>query len=102
MTLRRSGRRSGAAGLHVGASRSGIEDLARQVPMKKTFAYTLLALSVLAWGAIAALPFLDISIGKAAAITTALLIAGEVSFFVGIALLGKEAWEKVKSVFRRK
>ena len=70
--------------------------------MKKTFAYTLLALSVLAWVAIAALPFLDISIGKAAAITTALLIAGEVSFFVGVALLGKEAWEKVKSVFRRK
>ncbi len=70
--------------------------------MKKTFAYALLALSVLAWGAIALLPFLDISIGKAAAITTALLIAGEVSFFVGVALLGKEAWEKVKSVFRRK
>ena len=70
--------------------------------MKKTFAYALLALSVLAWVAIAALPFLDVSIGKAAAITTALLIAGEVSFFVGVALLGKEAWEKVKSVFRRK
>ena len=101
MTLRRYGRRSSAAGLHVGASRSGIEDFVRQVPMKKTFAYTLLVLSVLAWGAIAALPFFDISIGTAAAITTALLIGGEISFFVGIALLGKEAWEKVTSVFRR-
>ena len=69
--------------------------------MKKAFGYTLLVLSLLAWGAIAALPLFDISIGTAAAITTALLIGGEVSFFVGIALLGKEAWEKVKSVFRR-
>jgi hypothetical protein len=70
--------------------------------MKKALAYVLLALSVLAWGAIAVLPFLQISIGTAAALTTGLLIGGEIAFFVGIALLGKEAWEKIKSIFKRK
>lgn len=70
--------------------------------MKKVFGYVLLVLSFLAWGAIAALPLLDISIGTAAAITTALVIGGEASFFLALALLGREAWEKMKSVFRRK
>ena len=70
--------------------------------MKKVFAYVLLALSVFAWGAIAALPLLDISIGTTAALTTGLLIGGEISFFVGVTLLGKEAWQKMKSVFKKK
>ena len=70
--------------------------------MKKVFGYVLLALSVLAWGAIAALPLLNISIGTTAALTAGLLIGGEISFFVGVALLGKEAWEKIKSVFKKK
>lgn len=69
--------------------------------MKKVFGYVLLVLSFLAWGAIAALPLLDISIATAAAITTALVIGGEASFFLAIALLGREAWEKMKSVFRK-
>jgi hypothetical protein len=70
--------------------------------MKKVLAYVLLALSVLAWGAIAALPLLDISIATTAALTTALLVGGEISFFIGVTLLGKEAWEKMKSVFKKK
>jgi hypothetical protein len=70
--------------------------------MKKAFGYVLLVLSFLAWGAIAALPLLDISIGTAAAITTALVIGGEASFFLAIALLGRGVWEKMKSVFRKK
>jgi hypothetical protein len=70
--------------------------------MKKAIAYVLLTLSVLAWGAIAALPLLEISIGTAAALTTALLIGGEVCFIAGVALLGKETWDKLKSVFKRK
>ena len=68
--------------------------------MKKLFAYVLLALSLVAWGAIAVLPLLEISIGTAAALTTALLIGGEISFFVGVTLLGTQAWEKMKSVFK--
>ena len=70
--------------------------------MKKLFAYVLLALSLVAWGAIAVLPLLEISIGTAAGLTTALLIGGEISFFVGVTLLGRQAWEKMKSVFKKK
>ncbi len=69
--------------------------------MKKIVGYALLALSAVAWGGIAALPLLDISIGTAATATAALLIGGEIAFFVGVALLGTEAWEKMKSRFKR-
>ena len=69
--------------------------------MRKASGYFLLALSCLIWGMIAALPFFEISVGEAAALTTGLIIAGEVSFYLGITLLGKEAWEKIKAVFRK-
>jgi hypothetical protein len=70
--------------------------------MRKAAGYALIVLSVVTWAAIAALPFMDVSIGSAAAISTALVISGEVSFFAGVALLGKEAWDKAKSIFRKK
>jgi hypothetical protein len=31
-----------------------------------------------------------------------LLVGGEVSFVLGLALLGKEAWERTKAAFRKK
>ena len=68
--------------------------------MKKTVGYILFALSCLAWVAIFTLPLFEISVGEVAALTTGLIIVGEVTFFLGIALLGKEAWEKIKAVFR--
>ncbi len=67
--------------------------------MRKIFGCVFLVLSVLAWVAIAALPFLSLSAGEAAGITAGLLIAGEVLFFVGVALLGKEVWGKIKASF---
>jgi hypothetical protein len=70
--------------------------------MRKALGYLLLFLSFLPWAAIAALPFLDISIGMAAGITTGLIIGGEVSFLLGIALLGKEAWARIVAALRRK
>ena len=69
--------------------------------MKKTAGYILFALSCLAWAAIFALPLFEISIGEVAALTTGLIIVGEVTFFLGIALLGREAWEKIKAVFKK-
>lgn len=69
--------------------------------MKKRFGYALLALSLAAWGGIAALSLLELSLGAAAAWTTALLIGGEMSFLAGVALLGEEAWQKIKSRFKR-
>lgn len=69
--------------------------------LRKFAGYTLLVLSVVAWAAIATLPFLDVSFSHAALITTALLIGGEIAFFTAVALLGKEIWAKLKSLFRR-
>lgn len=73
----------------------------RQMTLKKVAGYILLALSCLAWAAIFALPLFEITVGEVAALTTGLIVVGEVSFFFGIALLGREAWEKIKAVFRK-
>ena len=69
--------------------------------MKKAAGYILLTISCLAWVAIFALPLFEITVGEAAALTTGLIVAGEATFFLGIALLGREAWEKNKAVFRK-
>jgi hypothetical protein len=68
--------------------------------MKKVIGYFLFVLSFMAWAAIAILPFLNLSIEMSAAITTALIVGGEIAFFLSIALLGKEFLEKVKKIFR--
>ena len=69
----------------------------RPITIRKACGYTLLALSFLAWGVILAVPLFGISIGAAAALTTGLIIAGEVTFYLGIALLGKDVWDKIKA-----
>jgi hypothetical protein len=71
----------------------------RPTTIRKACGYTLLALSFLAWGAILSLPLFRISVGAVAALTTGLIIAGEVSFYIGIALLGKDVWGKIKAFF---
>ncbi len=70
--------------------------------MKKTTGYILLVLSFVFWAVIAGLPFLDLSKGQIAGATTLLIILGEVAFFASIALLGKEAWQHIKAIFKRK
>ncbi len=70
--------------------------------MRKAFGYALLVLSFLTWGAILTLPLFQISVGVAAALTTVLIIIGEVTFYLGIALLGREVWEKIKAFFRKR
>ena len=69
--------------------------------MRKAAGYTLLALSFLAWGAILTLPLFRISTGVAAALTAGLIITGEATFYLGIALLGRDMWEKIKAFFRK-
>jgi hypothetical protein len=70
--------------------------------MKKMFGYLFLILSFVPWGVVAILPFVDISKGQVAGITTALIIAGQVLFLISIALLGKDVWERIKAIFKRK
>lgn len=67
--------------------------------MRKTVGYCLFVLSCVAWIAIAVLPFFDLSLSAAAALTTALVITGEVLFFLSIVLLGREFLVKSKQVF---
>ncbi len=50
--------------------------------MRTVIGYFLFALSFMAWAAIAILPFLNLSIEMAAAITTALIVGGEITFFL--------------------
>jgi len=69
--------------------------------LKKIAGYICLVLSFAVWGVIALLPFIDISKGEVAAATTFLIISGEVLFLVSIALLGKDAWEHIKAMFKR-
>ena len=69
--------------------------------MKKVIGYFLFVLSFMAWAAIAILPFLNLSIEMGAAITTVLIVGGEIAFFLSIALLGKEFLGKIKSFFHK-
>jgi len=65
--------------------------------MKKIIGYILLAISTLAWTLILVIPFFGFAGSEVAAGITGLIITGEVSFFAGLALLGKQAWEQIKS-----
>jgi hypothetical protein len=67
---------------------------------KKIIGYILFVASFIAWAAIAILPFLNLSIEMVAAVTTILIVGGEVAFILSIALLGKEFLEKLKISFR--
>jgi hypothetical protein len=50
---------------------------------------------------IVVVPFLGFSAGKLAAITTGLIIAGEITFYLSIFLIGKEFLLKIKAKFKR-
>lgn len=69
--------------------------------MKQVLGYTCLVLAVFGWGAFLVLPLMGEALGTTAAEMTAVLVGAEVSFLAGIGLLGKEAWTKLKGVFRR-
>lgn len=65
--------------------------------MKQAIGYSLFVLSFITWGAIAVVPFLDVSIGMATAYTTGLVIIGEIAFFLSMVLLGKKFLLKIKN-----
>jgi len=56
---------------------------------------------VLAWVAVALVPFLDVGLGQGAAIVTGLIIVGEAAFVVGVAILGKDIFNSVKALLAR-
>jgi hypothetical protein len=70
--------------------------------MTKLIGYIILGISILIWLAIPIVPFFGFSVGKIAGITTGLIIAGEITFYLSIFLIGKEFLVKIKNKFRRK
>ncbi len=70
--------------------------------MVKLAGYIILGISILIWLMIPVVPFLGLSVGKIAGITTGLVIAGEITFYLSIFLIGKEFLVKIRNKFRRK
>ena len=68
--------------------------------MIKIFGYIILGISIVIWLLIPVVPFLGFSVGKAAGITTGLIIAGEITFYLSIFMIGKEFLVKIKNWFK--
>lgn len=68
--------------------------------MVKVIGYIVFGISCLLWGMILVVPFLGFSAGKIAGITTGLIIAGEITFYLSIFLIGKEFLVKMKNKFK--
>ena len=67
--------------------------------MTKIIGYIVFGISCIIWGMILVVPFLGFSAGKIAGITTGLIIAGEITFYGSIFLIGKEFLVKIKNKF---
>ena len=65
--------------------------------MVKIIGYILLLLSCLMWGLIFITPWLDFSKSQIAVITTVLIIAGEILFYVSIIIIGKSFFFFIKN-----
>jgi len=65
--------------------------------MIKTIGYILLAISCILFGLILVVPWFGFSKGTIAGIITALIIIGEVLFYLSIFLIGKSFIVKMKS-----
>ncbi|TAL63586.1 MAG: transporter suffix domain-containing protein [Bacteroidetes bacterium] len=65
--------------------------------MIKIIGYTFLLFSCLLWGLIFIIPWFDFSKSQIAGITTALIIAGEILFYVSIIFIGKSFIDKIKN-----
>ncbi|WEJ63540.1 transporter suffix domain-containing protein [Thiomicrorhabdus lithotrophica] len=74
----------------------------RFAPFIKPLAYTLMAVSTIAWTMVFVIPFLDFSVAEIAGIITLLIIIGEIAFYIAILLLGKPLWEKIKHYWLHK
>jgi len=63
----------------------------------KIIGYSILLLSCLLWGLILIIPWMDFSKKEIAGIMTILIIAGEITFYLSIIILGKSILVKIKS-----
>jgi hypothetical protein len=68
--------------------------------MLRLIGYILLGISALSFMLILVIPWFGFSKGGIAGMITGLIIAGEVSFYLSIFILGRSFYEKIKSFFR--
>ncbi|MBL7972575.1 MAG: transporter suffix domain-containing protein [Prolixibacteraceae bacterium] len=68
--------------------------------MIKLIGYIVLGISLVFWGLILVVPFLGFSAGQIAAITTGLIVGGEVTFYLSLFLIGKDFLVKIRNKFR--
>jgi len=63
----------------------------------KILGFVLLSVSCILFILIPVVPWFDFTAGQIAGITAGLLIAGEILFYVSLAILGKTFYNKIKS-----
>jgi hypothetical protein len=68
--------------------------------MKAALGWLLVALSFAPWAVYAALPFVPVAPDTAALVATTAFVAGQVAFVTGLALVGRDAFVKIKNRFR--
>jgi hypothetical protein len=68
--------------------------------MAKLIGYIVFGISCVIWGLILVIPFLGFSAGKIAGLITGLIIAGEITFYLSIFLIGKEFLVKITNRFK--
>jgi len=66
----------------------------------KISGYIILAGSCILWCMIPIVPFLGLPVKKVALLTTILIIAGEITFYLSIFILGKSIIEKIKNILK--
>jgi|GEM_PF-5470492 len=62
--------------------------------------YLLLVLSALAALAVFALPFLGVTLAEGTVIAIGLVVIAEVGYFAGLALVGREVWQRLTALLR--
>ena len=66
----------------------------------KLIGYIIFGICCILWGLILVVPFLGFPKGKIAAITGGLIVAGEITFYLSIFLIGKDFLVKLKNKFK--
>jgi hypothetical protein len=68
--------------------------------MVRKIGFAIFILSCLLWALILVIPWLGYTKTQVAGIITALIIAGEITFYLSVFMLGKSFLEKIKSKFK--
>ena len=73
----------------------------RWKPFLKMLGFILFGICTVSFLLIILVPFLKLKTGTRAVILGSLFVAGEVTFYAGVAILGKAYWTQVKNRLKR-